>query len=71
MHGTHVAGIAAAVGDNEIGIAGASWYAKIMPVKVLQASGRGDAGIISQGIEYAYQNGATILNMSFGGYWNL
>ena len=67
MHGTHVAGIAAAVGDNEIGIAGASWYAKIMPVKVLQAS---DAVTqeSSQGIEYAYQNGATILNMSFGGY---
>ena len=68
MHGTHVAGIAAAVSDNEIGIAGASWYAKIMPIKVFQSSGRGDAATISEGIEYAYQNGATILNMSFGGY---
>ena len=42
-YGTHVAGLAAAVSDNEIGIAGASWYAKIMPIKVFQSSGRGDA----------------------------
>ena len=39
MHGTHVAGIIGAVGNNEKGIAGAAWNVKIMPIKVFQASG--------------------------------
>ena len=68
MHGTHVAGIAGAVGNNEIGIAGAAWDVKLMPLKVFQASGIGDAATIAQGIEYAYMNGATVLNMSFGSF---
>ena len=68
MHGTHVAGIAGAVGNNGIGIAGAAWNVKLMPLKVFQASGIGDAAMIAQGIEYAYMNGATVLNMSFGSY---
>ena len=68
MHGTHVAGIAGAVGNNGIGIAGAAWDVKLMPLKVFQASGIGDAATIAQGIEYAYMNGATVLNMSFGSF---
>jgi subtilisin family serine protease len=67
-HGTHVAGIACAVGDNNIGIAGVNWHAKIMPVKVFQSSGRGDAATITQGIIYAAYHGATVINMSFGSY---
>lgn len=67
-HGTHVAGIAAAVSDNDIGIAGVNWHARIMPIKVFQSSGRGDAATIAQGIWYAIENGATVLNMSFGSY---
>jgi subtilisin family serine protease len=67
-HGTHVAGIAAAEADNGIGIAGVSWGAKIMPVKVLQSSGFGNAATIMQGINYAVNNGATVINMSFGSY---
>jgi len=67
-HGTHVAGIAAAVGGNGIGIAGVNWKAKILPVKVFQSSGRGDAATIAQGVTYATNNGATVLNMSFGSY---
>jgi len=67
-HGTHVAGIAAARGNNGIGIAGISWNARIMPVKVLQSSGRGDVATIARGITYAANNGATVINMSFGGY---
>jgi subtilisin family serine protease len=65
MHGTHVAGIAGAVGDNGIGIAGAVWNVKLMHIKVFQASGFGNTSQISEGVEYAYSNGATILNMSF------
>jgi len=67
-HGTHVAGIAAARGNNGIGIAGVNWYAKINPVKVFKSDGTGDAATISQGISYAANNGATVLNMSFGSY---
>ena len=68
MHGTHVSGISGAVGNNGIGIAGAAWDVKLMPLKVFQASGIGDAATIAQGIEYAYMNGATVLNMSFGSF---
>jgi len=67
-HGTHVAGIAAAESDNGIGIAGVSWKAKIMPIKVFQSSGYGDFANIAKGILYASQKGATVINMSFGSY---
>lgn len=68
MHGTHVAGIAGAVGGNGVGITGAAWNVKLMPVKVFQASGIGDAATIAEGVTYASENGANILNMSFGSY---
>jgi subtilisin family serine protease len=67
-HGTHVAGIAAAVGNNGIGIAGVNWKARIMPLKVFQSSGNGDVATIAQGINYSVNQGATVLNMSFGSY---
>jgi subtilisin family serine protease len=67
-HGTHVAGIAAAVGDNGIGIAGVNWKAKIMPLKVFQSSGKGDAATIAKAVTYAASKGATVINMSFGSY---
>ena len=67
-HGTHVAGITAAVGNNGIGIAGVNWKARIMPIKVFQSSGRGDAATIAMGITYAANKGATVINMSFGSY---
>ena len=68
MHGTHVAGIAGAVGNNGIGIAGAAWNVKLMPIKVFQSSGQGNATNIAAGVEYANSNGATVINMSFGSY---
>lgn len=67
-HGTHVAGIAAAVGDNKIGITGANPDALIMPVTVMQSDGTGDVATIIKGIDYAAANGADVINMSFGGY---
>ena len=67
-HGTHCAGIAAAVGDNEIGITGANPDAYIMPITVFQSDGTGDVATIIQGIDYATDNGASFLSMSFGSY---
>lgn len=67
-HGTHCAGIAAAVGNNGIGITGANPDAYIMPITVMQSDGTGDVATIIQGIDYATDNGASFLSMSFGGY---
>lgn len=68
MHGTHVAGIVGAVGGNGIGVAGAAWNVKLMPIKVFQSNGVGNSSTIAEGVNYATANGATILNMSFGSY---
>ena len=64
MHGTHVAGIIGAVGNNGIGIAGAVWDVKLMHIKVFQSTGVGNSTNIAAGVEYASGNGATIINMS-------
>jgi len=69
MHGTHVAGIAAAA-NNGIGIVGANPRALIMPVSVMQSDGTGDVATIVKGIDYAVDNGATVLNLSLGTYAN-
>ena len=66
-HGTHCAGIAAAETDNNKGLVGVSPGAEIMPVKVLQSSGFGNAADIAKGINYAANNGADVISMSLGG----
>jgi subtilisin family serine protease len=66
-HGTHVAGIAAAITNNGKGIAGIAGGAKIMPVKVMNDSGSGDYASIINGIKYAADQGAKVINMSLGG----
>jgi len=69
-HGTHVAGIVAAATNNNLGIAGTAGIApiQVMPVKVLAGpNGEGDDYTIAQGILWAVDHGARVLNMSFGG----
>lgn len=66
-HGTMVAGIAAADTNNLIGVAGAAWNARIMPVKVLGADGSGTDGQIANGIVWAVDHGAEVINLSLGG----
>ena len=63
-HGTHVAGIAAAIRNNQEGIAGVAGGAKIMPVKVLDSYGWGNSLDIYKGIVYAVNNGADVINLS-------
>ncbi|HLZ38627.1 MAG TPA: S8 family serine peptidase [Mycobacteriales bacterium] len=65
-HGTVVAGAAAATTDNHVGIAGAAWTARIIPVKALDASGWGDDVHVSAGIQWAVDHGAEIINLSLG-----
>ena len=67
-HGTHCAGIAAAVGNNGIGITGANPDALIMPITVMQSNGTGDVATIVKGIDYAAANGADVISMSLGSY---
>jgi uncharacterized protein YkwD len=66
-HGTHVAGIAAGVTNNALGIAGSSWDTKIMPVKALNSSGSGNLAWIAAAVVWAVDNDADVINMSLGG----
>ena len=68
-HGTHVAGIIGAVGNNGTGNAGVAWTVSIMPIKAFPAEGGTVEGWVStsiQGINYAVANGADIINASYG-----
>jgi thermitase len=66
-HGTHVAGTIAALANNGLGVAGVAPHAKILPIKVLDASGSGTNQAIADGIVEAANRGAKIINMSLGG----
>jgi thermitase len=67
FHGTHVAGTAAAVADNNAGIAGVAPEGEIMAVRVLDGDGSGSTADITAGIVYAAAHGADVINMSLGG----
>ena len=66
-HGTHVAGTIGAYGNNGMGVTGVCWRTSIMSVRVLGADGSGAIAGIIEGIEFASDNGATVINMSLGG----
>lgn len=66
-HGTFVTGVIAAAQNNGIGISGISSSAKIMPLKALDAFGRGYASMAAEAINYAAEQGARVINLSLGG----
>jgi serine protease len=66
-HGTHVAGVVAAVRGNGIGVAGLAPLAQVMPIRVLDEAGSGWSSNIAKGIVYAADNGADVVNLSLGG----
>ncbi|AJY77603.1 hypothetical protein VN24_08185 [Paenibacillus beijingensis] len=67
-HGTSVAGIIAAAGNNGFGVSGMLWKAKLMPVKALDKSGYGDESSLGEGIVQAVNKGARIIVLSVGLY---
>ena len=68
MHGTLVAGIIGAVGNNQSGVSGISWNVKIMPLRVLDDQGAGRTNEVVRAIDYAIANKADIINFSFVGF---
>ncbi|MBL9134923.1 MAG: S8 family serine peptidase [Verrucomicrobiales bacterium] len=66
-HGTHVAGILGAVGNNGRGITGIAWKVQIMALKFLNAEGEGSTSTAIQCMDYARSHGARIINASWGG----
>lgn len=67
-HGTHVAGIIASETNNNEGVAGMTWFSKIMPVKAMGAKGYGTTFDIAKGIVWAVDQGADVINLSLGNY---
>jgi subtilisin family serine protease/putative cell wall-binding protein len=67
-HGTWVAGIIAANANDGYGIAGISWTDKILPVKIMGREGTGDTADLLAAILWAADHGATVINMSVGGF---
>ena len=66
-HGTLVAGTAGAAGNNSVGVTGVSFGAKIMPIRVTDTAGYGYYSTLADGIVWAADNGARVVNMSFLG----
>jgi serine protease len=66
-HGTHIAGTIAQSTNNNYGVAGIAYEAKIMPLKVLASSGGGTISDIAEAIRFAADNKADIINLSLGG----
>lgn len=65
-HGTHIAGIIGAVGNNGLGVTGVSWKVELMPLRLFDDEGVGRYSDAIKCLDYARQNGASIINASWG-----
>ena len=72
-HGTHVAGIIGATGNNNLGVTGVSWNVNLMNLKVFQDAGNGSCNYldVTAAIRYAVDNGAKVINLSLGSVYHL
>jgi len=66
-HGTAVAGIIGAVGNNKVGVTGVAWHVKLLPIKALNSQGRGPDSAMVKAILYAADQGARVINISSTG----
>ncbi|MBI5530870.1 MAG: S8 family serine peptidase [Candidatus Doudnabacteria bacterium] len=66
-HGTLVTGVLGATANNGLGIIGTNWQISVMPLKALDANGKGEAADVAEAIVWATDHGAQFLNMSIGG----
>ncbi len=66
-HGSLVAGLIGAFGNNAEGVTGVAWQVRIMPLRALNSSGSGSSYEVSEAIAYAVDNGADVINLSFSG----
>ena len=64
-HGTKVAGVVAAIGNNGVGVTGVAWGARVMPIRVTDTSGIGTLSAFANGLTYAADHGARVANLSF------
>jgi serine protease len=65
-HGTHITGTIVGGTDNSLGVAGVAFGCSLMPVKVMDREGSGDHFAVAEGIRFAVEHGAKVINMSFG-----
>lgn len=65
-HGTHVAGVIAATGNNRSGVVGVDWRARIMPLKILDSAGAGSLSTAVAAVYFAVNHGARVINASWG-----
>lgn len=65
-HGTMVAGIASAYGNNGVGVSGVNWYSTILPIQALSDEGTGDSYTVANAIYYAAEQGADVISLSLG-----
>jgi thermitase len=66
-HGTAVAGAASAQGNNRIGVASVAWHVRVMPVRIASPDGYAYTSTIAQGLTWAADHGARVMNVSFSG----
>lgn len=64
-HGTHMAGVIGAVGNNGVGVSGVNWKVSLMPLRFTGADGGGSSALAVEAIDYAIRNGADVINASW------
>lgn len=70
-HGTAVAGQAAAIGNNGVGVAGLAWGCRLLPIRVADSNANTTTSLIASGLVYAADHGARVANISFDVAWSI